>query len=137
VDVFKHDPAKHEALLAVAQRPSLYEEFLLLLGRRGFKVPQAVLNRDWTLPYVPHDGVTAVFHQIYSQPEKHWDLYEMAEKLVDVEEQFSLWRFRHLKTVQRVIGFKRGTGGSSGVPFLRKAVDLTLFPELWDVRTSL
>jgi len=135
--VFAHDPPRHQALLDILARPSVYEEFLMLLSRRGFPVPAAVLQRDFSQPYVPNEGVVDVFRTIYRAPQKHWEAYEMAEKLVDVEEQFSLWRFRHLKTVQRIIGYKRGTGGSTGVPFLRKAVDLMLFPELWDVRTTL
>lgn len=137
VEVFRHEPEHHQELLAVARSPSLYEEFLRHLHRKGYAVPKEVVERDWAQPYQPHLEVTECFRRIYAEPHKDWTAYEMCEKLVDVEEQFSLWRFRHLKTVQRVIGFKRGTGGSSGVPFLRKAIDLTLFPELWDVRTSL
>ncbi|MBI5497923.1 MAG: tryptophan 2,3-dioxygenase [Deltaproteobacteria bacterium] len=136
-EVFRHDEPRYRALLAVAARPSIYEEYLAYLARHGHAVPRAVLERDFTRPYVAHEGVVEVFKGIYRAPERAWDAYEMAEKLVDVEEQFSLWRFRHLKTVHRIIGYKRGTGGSSGVPFLRKAVDWLLFPELWDVRTHL
>jgi tryptophan 2,3-dioxygenase len=137
IGVFKHVPAIHDELWAVARAPSLYEEFLLYLHRNGFPLAPEVVERSWEEPYVPHESVTEAFRRIYKDPQAHWGAYEMCEKLVDVEEQFCLWRFRHLKTVQRIIGFKRGTGGSSGVAFLRKAVDLTLFPELWDVRTTL
>jgi tryptophan 2,3-dioxygenase len=95
------------------------------------------VERDWTLPYTENLGLIPVFKRIYDHPEKHWDEYEMCEKLVDIEQSFALWRFRHMKTVERIIGFKRGTGGSSGVPFLRKAIDIRMFPELWDVRTEI
>jgi tryptophan 2,3-dioxygenase len=137
IGVFKHEPLIHETLWKVARSPSLYEEFLRHLHRRGFAIAPEVLERNFETAYVPHASVTEAFRRIYQAPESHWEAYEMCEKLVDVEEQFCLWRFRHLKTVQRIIGFKHGTGGSSGVSFLRKAVDLTLFPELWDVRTTL
>jgi tryptophan 2,3-dioxygenase len=117
--------------------PSLYDEFLIYLSRHGFDVPAESVNRDWSQPYTPQPGVIQVFKQIYDNPHEHWYAYEMCEKLVDVEEQFLLWRFRHVKTVERIIGFKTGTGGSSGVPFLRRGVDIRLFPELWDVRTEI
>ena len=97
----------------------------------------SVLTRDFAQPYEKHPGVIAVFKRIYEDTEQYWDEYEMAEKLVDVEERFQLWRFRHVMTVKRIIGFKPGTGGSSGVAFLKKALDLIFFPELWDVRTEL
>ncbi len=130
-------PAHHAELVSVLERPSLYDAFLAWLARRGLPIPPEVLERDLRQTHTPHDGVRAVFETIYRHPEDHWEAYEMAEKLLDVEEQFSLWRFRHMKVVQRVIGFKRGTGGSSGVRFLRKMVDHVFFPELWDVRTQL
>jgi tryptophan 2,3-dioxygenase len=135
VEVHRHDPETYKHLKAVAASPSIYDEFLRHLHRKGFLLPQEVTERDWSEPYKPHPAVMDVFKRIYDHPQDHWEAYEMCEKLVDVEEQFCLWRFRHLKTVHRIIGFKRGTGGSSGVPFLRKAVELTFFPELWDVRT--
>jgi tryptophan 2,3-dioxygenase len=119
------------------QQPSLYDEFLRYLHRKGQPVPRDHVERDFTRPYVKSDAVVAIFKQVYEQPAKHWDAYEMAEKLVDVEERFQLWRFRHMKTVHRIIGHKMGTGGSSGVTFLQRALGLTFFPELWDVRTEL
>ncbi|MEQ9616977.1 MAG: tryptophan 2,3-dioxygenase family protein [Phycisphaerales bacterium] len=135
--VFNDVPEIQAWLKGLLEAPSLYDEFLRFLARAGHEIPKERTERDWSRPYEPHDGVTAVFKAIYTHPSEHWDAYEMCEKLVDVEEQFALWRFRHLKTVERIIGFKRGTGGSSGVPFLQKAVFIRLFPELWDVRTEL
>ncbi|HLT30382.1 MAG TPA: tryptophan 2,3-dioxygenase [Myxococcaceae bacterium] len=134
---FRHEAELHASLTRRLEAPSLYDEFLRHLSRSGLPVPRERLERDFTEPYTPHPGVQAVFQTIYEAPEKHWDAYEMAEKLVDVEERFQLWRFRHLMTVSRIIGERRGTGGSSGVGFLRKALDLRFFPELWDVRTEL
>ena len=133
----RHTPDVHAWLSSLLQAPSLYDEFLRHLARRGLPVPEDRLNRDFTQPYEAHPGVMAVFRTIYADPARWWDGYEMAEKLVDVEERFQLWRFRHMLTVQRIIGGKPGTGGSAGVPFLRRALDLRFFPELWDVRTEL
>jgi len=133
----RHTPDVHAWLSSLLQAPSLYDEFLRHLARRGLPVPEDRLNRDFTQPYEAHPGVMAVFQTIYADPARWWDGYEMAEKLVDVEERFQLWRFRHMLTVQRIIGGKPGTGGSAGVPFLRRALDLRFFPELWDVRTEL
>ena len=135
--VHRHDPAIHGWLTRLLESPSLYDEFLRHLARRGMPVPPERVERDWTEPYPRHDGVVAVFKAIYEDPERHWDAYDMCEKLVDVEENFQLWRFRHVKTVERVIGFKRGTGGTAGVAFLRKTLDVALFPELIDVRTAI
>ncbi len=137
VPVFRHDPPAEQQLRADLGRPSLYDEFLRLLARRGLPVPAERVERDWTEPYVPHDGVVEALRQVYADTDRWWDVYETAEELVDVEESFQLWRFRHLKTVERVIGYKRGTGGSSGVGFLRRALDLTFFPELLSVRTEI
>jgi tryptophan 2,3-dioxygenase len=137
VAVFRHDPKTHAWLSDLLQRPSLYDEFLLYLKRRGLAIPKERLERDWTQPYERHPGVTAVFKQIYEGTREWWDAYEMCEKLVDVEEYFQLWRFRHMKTVERIIGHKQGTGGSSGVKFLQKALELSFFPELIDVRTEI
>ena len=134
---FRHQPEIHLRLDQILRAPSLYDEFLRYLHRRGHAVPASKVERDFTQPYERDGAVTAVFRRIYESTTQHWDEYEMCEKLMDVEERFQLWRFRHMKTVQRIIGFKRGTGGSSGVAFLRKALDLTFFPELWDVRTEL
>ena len=135
--VFNNTPEIQQMLQKYLDAPSLYDEFLRYLARKGYDIPAERTERDWTQQYEPHEQVTKVYKQIYESPSEHWEAYEMCEKLVDVEEQFSLWRFRHLKTVERIIGFKKGTGGSSGVPFLQKAVFIRLFPELWDVRTEL
>ena len=137
LEVHKQAPAVYSQLEAALQAPSLYDEFLRYLARKGFAVPKEILERDVTEPHLSHPGVRAVIKEIYENPKANWDAYEMAEKLIDVDEQFALWRFRHVKVVQRVIGYKRGTGGTSGVGYLAKGVDLTLFPDLWDVRTEL
>ena len=119
------------------QQPSLYDESLRLLHRRGIAVPAAVTQRDVTAPYLANPGVEAAWLQVYRNPEAHWDLYQLGEELVDLEDAFRLWRFRHLTTVQRIIGFKTGTGGTAGVSYLRAMLDVELFPELWSIRTSL
>jgi tryptophan 2,3-dioxygenase len=133
----RHDPQLHAWLEERLRQPSLYDEFLRWLSRHGYAVPADCLDRDFTKPYLKSDGVLALFKKIYDHPEQHWLAYDMAEKLVDVEERFQLWRFRHMKTVHRIIGHKPGTGGSSGVGFLEKALKQVFFPELWDVRTDL
>jgi tryptophan 2,3-dioxygenase len=133
----RDDPQVHAWLQARLEQPSLYDEFLRALQRMGFALPRDRLERDFSKPYEKSPEVVQVFREIYDAPEKAWDAYEMAEKLVDTEERFQLWRFRHMKTVHRIIGHKTGTGGSSGVGFLQKALELTFFPELWDVRTEL
>ena len=135
LDVFRHDAQAFSELEALLHAPSLYDEFLRLLARRGLGVPGASLERDVTQPYVRNPDLVPVFQRIYEDPEQWWDAYDMCEKLVDVEEAFQLWRFRHMKTVERIIGYKPGTGGSSGVAFLRRALDHSFFPELIDVRT--
>jgi tryptophan 2,3-dioxygenase len=135
--VHRHDPALHAWLDRLLREPSLYDEFLRHLARRGMAMPAERLERDWSQPYQRHDGVVVAFKAIYDAPDRHWDAYDMCEKLVDVEENFQLWRFRHVKTVERVIGFKRGTGGTAGVAFLRKSLEVSLFPELIEVRTSI
>ncbi|MHA7847430.1 tryptophan 2,3-dioxygenase [Serratia sp. D1N4] len=135
--VFSADAEKHAALKTLLEAPSLYDEYLLYLSRQGLPIPQACIERDWTQPYQRNPDLLPVFKQIYDNPQTHWEAYEMAEKLVDIEESFHLWRFRHMKTVERIIGFKSGTGGSSGVSFLKKALELTFFPELLDVRTEI
>jgi tryptophan 2,3-dioxygenase len=137
VRIFKHDPEAHDALVRDLAAPSLYDEFLRYLARAQHPVPAERVDRDWTQPYESHPGVVEVFRRIYDDPEPHWAAYETCEELVDVEESFQLWRFRHLKTVERVIGYKRGTGGSSGVGFLKQALELTFFPELLQVRTEI
>jgi tryptophan 2,3-dioxygenase len=133
----RHDPALHDWLQGILETPSVYDEFIRYLARRGAPVPAECVERDFSQPYDAHPDLVDVFRTIYEDPNRYWDEYEMCEKLVDVEERFRLWRYRHMLTVQRVIGFKRGTGGSSGVGFLHRALDTELFPELWDVRTRL
>ncbi len=135
--IFRHAPETHAELEHALLAPSIYDEFLRYLGRHGHAVPREVLDRDVSEPHAPHAGVTAVFKDIYENPEKNWDAYEMCEKLVDVDEQYALWRYRHVKVVQRVIGWKRGTGGTSGVPYLQQLLDRVFFPELWHVRTEI
>jgi tryptophan 2,3-dioxygenase len=137
IEAHRHDGTVYASLKAVLEAPGLYDEFLAHLGRRGFGVPPDLLARDVTKPHRRDPRLLPIFVEIYENPAKHWDAYEMCEKLVDVEEYFQLWRFRHLKTVERIIGFRPGTGGSSGVGFLKKALELTFFPELLDVRTEL
>ncbi len=135
--VYAHDREAHAWLDDLLHRPSLYDEFLRHLARRGLPVPAERVERDWAEAYESHPGVIAVFKTVYENAREWWDAYEMCEKLVDVEEYFQLWRFRHMKTVERIIGHKRGTGGSSGVGFLKQALDLVFFPELIAVRTEL
>jgi tryptophan 2,3-dioxygenase len=135
--VFESDAAIHAGLLSALEAPSLYDEFLRHLARRGLAIPAECVERDWSLPYEKNAALVEVLRGIYERPREHWDAYEMCEKLVDVEEYFQLWRFRHMKTVERIIGFRPGTGGSSGVGFLRQALELTFFPELLAVRTGL
>ncbi len=132
-----HRPDLTARLEAELARPSLYDEALHHLARAGLAVPPDVLSRDLRQPWQMHDGVTAVWQTVYRDPARHWQAYELAEKLVDFEDYFRRWRFNHVTTVERVIGFKRGTGGTSGVAYLRKMLDVQLFPELWAVRTSL
>ncbi|MBC9956643.1 tryptophan 2,3-dioxygenase [Yimella sp. cx-51] len=134
VRVFDGRPEAIAQLEEELHRPSLYDVFLQLLARRGLPVPQELLERDWSQPYRGNEALVDVFATVYSDPEKYWDIYEACEELVDLEDNFQLWRFRHLKTVERIIGMGRGTGGSAGVPFLRRALELTFFPELYAVR---
>lgn len=117
--------------------PSLYDEALRLLARRGFAIPADHVERDWTRPYELSDGVEQAWLVIYRDPKQHWELYQLGEELTDLEDAFRLWRFRHVTTVERVIGFKRGTGGTGGVSYLRKMLDVVLFPEIWKLRTDL
>jgi tryptophan 2,3-dioxygenase len=137
LEVFRHDEARHRELAELLEAPSLYDEFLRHLARRGWPVPQDVLDRDVTQAHVLHDGVVEVFRGVYRDVQEHWEVYQASEDLVDLEDNFQVWRFRHLRTVQRTIGVRRGTGGSSGVGFLARALDLTFFPELYAVRTEL
>ena len=126
-----------DRLSAELDRPSLYDEALRLLARRGLPVPADRIDRDFTRIAAPSPAVEACWAIVYGNPHDHWDLYELAEKLVDLEYHVQLWRFGHLKTVERVIGFKTGTGGTAGVPYLARVVEQRFFPELLDVRTSL
>ena len=122
---------------AAFEAPSLYDESLRLLARRGLAVPATHTERDWTQAYSASAGVEQAWLQVYRNPKPYWDLYQLGEELTDLEDAFRLWRFRHVTTVERVIGFKRGTGGTGGVSYLRKMLDVVLFPEIWTLRTAL
>ncbi|WP_149142359.1 tryptophan 2,3-dioxygenase [Gemmobacter caeruleus] len=132
-----HRPDLTARLEAELARPSLYDEALRLLARRGLPVPEAVLTRDLRAAWAADDGVRAVWETVYRDPQAHWEAYELAEKLVDFEDYFRRWRFNHVTTVERVIGFKRGTGGTSGIHYLKRMLEVELFPELWHLRTTL
>jgi tryptophan 2,3-dioxygenase len=132
-----HRPDLLARVEAAWRAPSLYDESLRLLARRGLPVPASHLERDWTQPYAASDAVEQAWLIAYRDPDAHWDLYQLGEELTDLEDAFRLWRFRHVTTVERVIGFKRGTGGTSGVGYLRKMLDVVLFPEIWKLRTDL
>ena len=133
--VFAHDPQGQAELRKVLEAPSLYDEVLRFLARRGHAVPAHHLDRDWSQPHAFSPDLVPVFERIYENTRTHWEAYHLCEDLVDLESQFQLWRFRHMRTVMRIIGFKKGTGGSSGVGFLKQALELTFFPELFEVRT--
>ncbi len=133
----RHDAAANAKLQAALNEPSLYDEALRILARRGLPVPKEVLDRDFSQAYVSNPKVRDVWLSIYRHAPEHFDLYELAEELVDVEDWFQQWRFRHMKTVERIIGYKPGTGGSSGVGYLKTALEHSFFPELWEVRTYL
>ena len=135
--VYGDDTAVHDRLTAVLHAPSLYDELVRLLARRGFAIPAAQLERDWSLPYVASEAVEDAWLAVYSDVEAHWDIYALAEKVTSLEYYFQEWRFKHMKTVARVIGQKMGTGGSSGVNYLVKALNLSFFPELWSMRTRM
>ncbi|MGN6762177.1 MAG: tryptophan 2,3-dioxygenase [Leifsonia sp.] len=137
LSVFESDPAAYELLAELLEAPSVYDEFLRYLARAGFAVPTSLLERDVTQAHVFTPELVPVFREIYENANEHWREYEACEEFVDLEDNFQLWRFRHLKTVQRTIGMKSGTGGSSGAAFLQKALDLTFFPELYAVRTEI
>ncbi|SAI57714.1 tryptophan oxygenase [Bordetella ansorpii] len=132
-----HRPDLLAQVQAAYEAPSLYDEALRLLARRGLPVPATHLQRDWTRPYEADAAVQEAWLAVYRAPDTHWDLYQLGEKLTDLEDAFRLWRFRHVTTVERVIGFKRGTGGTSGVDYLRKMIEVVLFPEIWRLRTEL
>jgi tryptophan 2,3-dioxygenase len=137
IQVHKRDPDIYEELERALQSPSIYDEALRLLSRRGFEIPQEYLDRDWSQPYQPSKQVAAAWLAVYHSVDANWDLYDLAEKLVDLDHKFQLWRFSHMKTVERIIGYKRGTGGTGGVSYLNKALELRFFPELWMIRTSM
>jgi tryptophan 2,3-dioxygenase len=132
-----HRPDLHDIVEKAYITPSLYDVSLKLLARRGLTVPASYLERDWRLPYAANNQVEDAWLLVYRNHKQHWDLYQLGEELADLEDAFRLWRFRHLTTVERVIGFKRGTGGTGGVSYLRKMLDVVLFPEIWSLRTSL
>jgi tryptophan 2,3-dioxygenase len=136
IKVFKGDPKAYEMLERALESPSLYDEILRLLSRRGL-MPAEAVDRDFTQPYQASKQVAAAWLSVYHNSEKEWDLYELAERLVDLDYKFQLWRFAHVKTVERIIGNKRGTGGTGGVSYLTKALELKFFPELWTIRTSM
>lgn len=137
LQVFEHDAGIHAALAELLDEPTIYDEVLRLLARLGHPVPQEILDRDVREAWHIHPDLFPVFDGIYLDPQNHWREYETCETLVDLEDNFQQWRFRHLKTVERIIGSQPGTGGSSGIPFLRKALDLTFFPELYAIRTDI
>jgi len=137
--VHERSPAAHEALSRALAAPSLYDEVLRLLSRRGYGIPESYLDRDFSQPYQASKQVAGAWLGVYHSAEQgqEWDLYELAERLVDLDHNFQLWRAHHLKTVERIIGYKPGTGGTSGVAYLTKALELKFFPELWQIRTSM
>ncbi|MRD47786.1 tryptophan 2,3-dioxygenase [Caenimonas koreensis DSM 17982] len=132
-----HRPELLAQVKQAYESPSLYDVSLQLLARRGLALPPSHLQRDWTQPYATSDEVEAAWLVVYRNPREHWDLYQLGEELADLEDAFRLWRFRHVTTVERIIGFKRGTGGTGGVSYLRKMLDVVLFPEIWRLRTQL
>jgi tryptophan 2,3-dioxygenase len=139
-DMLKVHPQQsdaHQELALLLNSPSLYDEVITALVKAGFSIDDCVLNRDVTQAYQSNESVVKAWLVVYQQPDKYFELYELAEKLVDIEDSFQQWRFKHMYTVQRIIGYKKGTGGSSGVGFLKKALDVSFFPELFEVRTHL
>jgi tryptophan 2,3-dioxygenase len=137
VNAHKDHPDRFTSVNEALQSPSLYDVTLKLLSRRGFEIPAEYLERDWSEPYKASDIIESAWRKIYKNGDDYWELYEWAEKLVDLEHRFQTWRFSHMKTVERIIGYRRGTGGTAGVHYLEKALSLRFFPELWTVRTSL
>jgi tryptophan 2,3-dioxygenase len=137
IEVFRSDPQAFAALERALRAPSLYDEVLRLLSRRGFGLPAEAIDRDFSEPYQASKQVAAAWLSVYHNSVKEWELYELAERLVDLDYKFQLWRFSHVKTVERIIGHKRGTGGTGGVSYLTKALELKFFPELWTIRTSM
>ncbi|WND03445.1 tryptophan 2,3-dioxygenase [Temperatibacter marinus] len=137
INAHKDNPKRYDALSATLHAPSFYDLVIALLAKRGFPISKTQLQRDFSQPYVADESVENAWLQIYRNPEKEWELYELAEKLVDLEHQFHSWRFSHMKTVERIIGYKQGTGGTGGVSYLVKALDIRFFPELWTARTKI
>ena len=137
IAVQQRDPQAYQALKQALEAPSLYDDVLALLSRRGYGIPEDRLVRDFSQPYEASKQVAGAWLGVYHNADKAWDLYELAERLIDIDHQFQLWRAHHLKTVERIIGYKRGTGGTSGVAYLAKALELKFFPELWQIRTSM
>jgi tryptophan 2,3-dioxygenase len=135
--VHERDPEAFAILSRALAAPSMYDEVLRLLSRRGYDIPQDYLSRDFSEPYQVSKQVAAAWLGVYHNADQVWDLYELAERLVDLDHNFQLWRFHHLKTVERIIGYKPGTGGTGGVSYLAKALELKSFPELWQIRTSM
>jgi tryptophan 2,3-dioxygenase len=135
--VHQDNPPAKALVEAALEAPSIWDETLMLLSRKGYAIPTTSLERDWTQPYQPSDAVEDVWREIYRDSATHWEAYELGEKLVDLEHKFQQWRFNHMKTVERIIGYRRGTGGTSGVGYLEKALSLRFFPEIWTVRTTL
>ncbi len=137
LEVFRHRPEIHAELEGLLNRPGIYDEAIRLLARRGFTIDPTALERDWSAPYRSNPSVQAAWVAVYRDPRRHWEAYELGEELVDLEDFFRQWRFRHATTVERIIGGRPGTGGTQGVPYLRRLLDIRLFPELWELRTVL
>jgi tryptophan 2,3-dioxygenase len=137
IEVHKRDPRAYEILSRALAEPSFYDEVLRLLNRRGYGIPESYLTRDFSEPYQANKQVAGAWLGVYHNADQAWDLYELAERMVDLDYNFQLWRYHHLKTVERIIGYKPGTGGTAGVSYLAKALELKFFPELWQIRTSM
>lgn len=135
--VHRENKGVYDHLIQTLNSPSLYDEVLMYLSRKNFKIPEELIKRDWSEPYQPHSEIESVWQEIYQESERYWDIYMLAERLTALEYYFQEWRFKHMKTVSRVIGNKQGTGGSAGVNYLTKALDLSFFPELWAMRTTM
>jgi len=135
--VHKDNPPAHKLVMSALEAPSLWDETLMMLARKGYDIPKDFADRDWSKSYHPSEAVEDVWRIIYRDSDTHWEAYELGEKLVDLEHKFQQWRFNHMKTVERIIGFRRGTGGTKGVDYLVKALNLRFFPEIWTVRTTL
>ena len=135
--VHEHRADIYARLTALLERPSIYDEAVILMKKRGFDIDKDCVERDWSQIRAPNASVIAAWRRVYQDVETHWDIYELAESFMDIDDLFQTWRFRHVNTVERIIGSKPGTGGTSGASYLRKQVEIRLFPELWAVRTDL